>query len=226
MVGLLSRKDVSQAGVTEAAVRHGCHQQRDSLSYRRYILPLFPTFDTVKGLPSLAAAPASEGESYLECSSGSLGVSPSLSLLLLLSLSLLLCLSPSLSLSLSRSLFSLCWMLFSLRNPSCKGRSRAWDLAVVSGDAPISRASAAVPGAVTAAAAEVTGRLLLAKARRGDSRSRCRCRRLSGDRGTARGLGARSMVGGDVYAVAGESLGRCIGGEGGVVSGEGVMRVL
>lgn len=152
------------------------------MSYRRYILPLLPTFDTVKGLPPLPAAPPSAGASYLE----------------------------------SPSLLALRSMLFSLRNPSCKGFFREesrrpttpLDLGAVasagflSGDAPISRAAA-------------TGRLELAKPRRGDSRSRCRCRRLSGER--ARGLGAASMVVGVPgeshveYAVAVFCLLRCIG---------------
>lgn len=162
------------------------------MSYRRYILPP-ATLETVKFLPSLPAAPPSEGVSYLE--------------------------SPSLSLS----LFSLRFMLFSLRNPSCKGRSRAASIRftvplglnagaiLLSGDPPISRGAAAA-----------AGRLLLAKARRGDSRSRCRRRRLSGERRTAtggtRGLGAASMVvsrGHVDYTVGDRGILRCIGGSGG-----------
>jgi hypothetical protein len=91
--------------------------------------------------------------------------------------------------------FALCFELFSLRNPSCKGRRRALSALPIipplnlgegasagffSGESPISRAA--------------TMRLELANPRRGDRRSRCRRRMLSGDRAiTAGGLGATSM---------------------------------
>jgi hypothetical protein len=191
MVGLLVTQDVSQDGSTK------CCETVSILSYRRYIRPLLPTLATVKGLPSLPPAPPSGGTSYLG----------------------------------SSSLLALRLKLFSLRNPSGKGffvraaESNRWTIPLdlgpgasailASGDPPISCDAA---GAAAGAAA---GRLELAKPRRGESRSRCRRRRLSGERAmmvvaedAARGLGATTtsmmVVGIADYIVAIRDFLRCI----------------
>lgn len=120
-----------------------------SSAYRKYILPLLPTFATVNWRPSRPAEPPS----------GVMSVFMS-----------------------SASFLALRFILFSLRKPSCN-----CFFLINSGElvpAALDRGAGArvIPflGCLSTSRTVVSIRLGLGKRPRGERRSRCRCRRLSG----------------------------------------------
>jgi hypothetical protein len=120
-------------------------------TYRKYILPLFPTLATVNCLPSRPAEPPSGVISYFTSSA---------------------------------SLFARRLILFSLRNPSCTCRFliNSGDRFPVSLDHGGGESVSPFFGDPSTSRAGVETRFVFANRPRGDRRSRCRCRRLSGVR--------------------------------------------